>query len=563
MMAASEETLAVFPRTDSMRAALALTGLLLIAGLAGGCERRSYEDVEIIANWSPDKMGELEPQIEQQFVRAIDRLQKSLTAQVSDRELGAAVGDVAMLHHIYQNHALAVSAYEAAESLDPDDARWSYYRGVVLDKQGEAVEAREAYRTTLDRDPLNLPAKIRLAEACLEDGDLDCAGNLYSELQRTQPSARIVVGLAELEAAHGNFESAIELFEEAGAIRPDNQRIRLGLGRALQASGRTEEAREVLASVAASSTQDSELDLRDELLVDLYRLNIGSQQLWTIGRAELAAGRAESAETYFRRALEVAPDREPFLTDLGTALAAQGDLESAEDAYTQVLEIDPEYLPALAQLGTILAQQNRRQEAIEAFDRLVAIDEDHSDVHSRLGDLHRVEGDFGPATRHYERAIELDSLNQSAYVWLAWIEYLEGDLGASLDMLQTGLEHLPESPWLESLELRIASEESSQDAGSLLIARARELVGQNPTAFNTETLARIYARLGEVDLAIAWQTAAIEAGRTAGIETAGMESRLQQYQGGERSSVVLGRDDIASARIALRKADLDRLMAAP
>jgi Flp pilus assembly protein TadD len=468
-----------------------------------------------------------------------------------------------MLHHIYQNHTLAVEAYETAESLDPDNGRWPYYRGIVLERQGETAGARDAFEVALDRDPSNIPAKIRLAETSLEDGDLDRASSLYSDIQGEQRSARVLVGLAELEAAQGNIQRATQLFEEAQAIRPDNQRIRLGLGRALQASGQTEEARRVLATVAASSAQDSELDLRDELLADLYRLNIGSQRLWAVGRAELAAGRAENAENYFRRALEVAPDREPFLTDLGTALATQGDLDAAEDTFNQVLELDTEYLPALVQLGTILVRQGRHQEAIETFNRLLAIDDNHSDIHTRLADLHRVEEDFATAAEHYERALELDARNQSAYVWLAWIQYLEGDLAVSLHTLQTGLDHLPDSPWLESLELRIASEESSEDAGSLLIARARDLVKQNPTAFNAETLARIYARSGELDLAMDWQNAAIESGLEAGIATAGMESRLQQYRAGRGSSVVLGRDDIASARIPLRKVDLDRLMEAP
>jgi hypothetical protein len=94
-------------------------------------------------------------------------------------------------------------------------------------------------------------------------GDIELAGRLFADLQTPFPQhghavcgsrAILAEGRGDLARAIDRFREAARRWEEFGVV-PEAAHARLGLGRALVAAGRTDEATEPLASARATFTR--------------------------------------------------------------------------------------------------------------------------------------------------------------------------------------------------------------------------------------------------------------------------------------------------------------------
>lgn len=135
---------------------------LLAAVMLGGCatergwpdapgmppEQRRSESIRLMrqAERAAEKGRELE---------AIDLYKQAVGAS---GDLYAAWNNLGELLMRQENYADAVSAYQVAADLQPQDARPLYNIGVAYVEVGWAEEALEYFKQALDRDPSYLPA---------------------------------------------------------------------------------------------------------------------------------------------------------------------------------------------------------------------------------------------------------------------------------------------------------------------------------------------------------------------------------------------------------------------
>ena len=545
---------------------IAILGWSLISCLTvwscggGGQEER----LSALQSWSPEAMGDVEPQIRRQFERALASLESRRQRQTDAVELAGATGALAMLHHVYGNHDQALAGYEIAEDLDPSDPRWPYYRGYLLAGLDRPEQAAIAYERALEIGPDQVAVRLRLAEIETDLGRHEAADRTLAALPPgSANSARGLVVAAELALAENDPERAAELFWRARELSPESNRIRLGLGRSLRQLGRLEEARGVLAVAGAVSPQDSELGLADPLLRVLYENKISSQYLWELGQLHMTAGRTAEATEHFRRALEIDPDSAPYRTDLGNALAAVGDLERALAEFETVLTRHPDYLPALASLGRAQTRLGLRDDAADTYQRLLDLEDEHPDIHLELANLYRVEGRFEVASWHYRRALEQDSSLQNGYVWLGMIQALQGDADGAQATFREGLQNLPESRWLMALEIRLRVALGGETAAAALLPEVMEVTRQTPMVFNAESLALAHALTGDFAAASRWQEIAGFAAEIAGADDGVIRRRLEAYREERIPTTVLVRQDSDTVALPLRRSDLDLLEKAP
>src|SRR5205085_763618 len=106
--------------------------------------------------------------------QAVDSAMADARAQPGN---AAVVGRLGMVLHAHQQLASARACYLRASLLDPKNADWSYYLGVVSDGPAAVEPLRAALRL---RD--YLPAKLRLGEALLSAGDSAAARDVYRGL---------------------------------------------------------------------------------------------------------------------------------------------------------------------------------------------------------------------------------------------------------------------------------------------------------------------------------------------------------------------------------------------
>ena len=276
----------------------------------------------------------------------------------------------------------AARSYARALTESPPDPRAQFYLAKLMVKQGRLPGAAKLCRALLDRanrwpddsliEETLLDARLLLARAYRALGHLRAAYEQYEfalenttwqdrdlALKEFNEVARSISNVAErgpamLEARRPH--QAVVAFEAALASDPSDDASRLGLARALVATG--EEHR-----------WDAALDLFRS--VELSRFD--SLSLRDYGILLRRAGSYADSLGCFRRASELSPDDPEILHLLGSQLFHMGDANAAVDVLRRAADSLSSESGILNDLGAALFSLGRLDEAEATFARSIAL----------------------------------------------------------------------------------------------------------------------------------------------------------------------------------------------
>ncbi len=153
-------------------------------------------------------------------------------------------------------------------------------------------------------------------------------------------------------SAKGDHARAIEHYERALAIRPDDPRVLFALGNTARALGLSAAAEDFFGRV----------------------LSLDPQRLEAIGNlANLlrARGQTNAAISLLEPALARNPDAAELWLTLGSAHRETGDMAEAEKYFREAMSRRPDYAAALGNLADILADRGQIEEAMSFYERAV------------------------------------------------------------------------------------------------------------------------------------------------------------------------------------------------
>jgi serine/threonine protein kinase/Flp pilus assembly protein TadD len=227
--------------------------------------------------------------------------------------------------HCENNRRRAEEASLRAIELDPDLAEVQTSRGVALSLMERFDEADAAFRTALQLDPLQFEATYFYARDCF---------------------------------TRGNHEKAIELYERACELRPEDYQAALLVAQSYTDLNRTEEATEARHRGVKAAEQRLELSPDD-----VRALYMGANGLVALGETERGLAWAD-------RARAIDPNDPMLLYNLGCIYSLAGASEQALECLRQSVEAgfahtpwirndsnldplreDPEFIALLDQLG--------------------------------------------------------------------------------------------------------------------------------------------------------------------------------------------------------------------
>src|SRR5439155_3038034 len=107
---------------------------------------------------------------------ALSPLYKEAITRPSD---AAAVGALARALHAWEQWGAAHEAYLRAQALAPRAFEWHYLDAVVLQRLARHDDAAIQLKEALTLSPDYLPARVTLAEALLESGDLSASRPMF------------------------------------------------------------------------------------------------------------------------------------------------------------------------------------------------------------------------------------------------------------------------------------------------------------------------------------------------------------------------------------------------
>jgi tetratricopeptide (TPR) repeat protein len=142
---------------------------------------------------------------------------------------------------------------------DDRSAREEYALGQAYDRLKKAKEAAAAYQRSLDLEPDNAEVEMALANALLEDNQLDESLKIFKTLQSADPTdLRSTIQISEIQRRQGHYEESLATLEKLkGQIQPGtNEELQWGVDEALDydAMGKYDQATGLLTKLVNATT---------------------------------------------------------------------------------------------------------------------------------------------------------------------------------------------------------------------------------------------------------------------------------------------------------------------
>ena len=218
------------------------------------------------------------------------------------------------------------------------------------------------------------------------------------------PTAIILAALTFLTWQQcGYWKNSISLFNHVLQATKDNYLAHLGLGTALAAEGKNEEAIH---------------HYRESIEINPYLSNTHLN----LAHALVIQGRIEEAIAQYLAVIKLNPDQEEAHSDLGVVLATQGKKladqgkksaarrmnEEAIAHYLAAIKINPNYDNAYYNLANLYIKQGKIAEAIDNYVQAIKINPDHFDAHFNLADIFVQQSKIDQAIEHFREAVRIN-----------------------------------------------------------------------------------------------------------------------------------------------------------
>jgi len=266
----------------------------------------------------------------------------------------------------------AIKEYETIVKLKPNDLDNRLLLGQLYGLDHDSAKAEEQFKAAQKIDPSNEDVVLDIAREYSEQGDLNRAAKVISDVPESDRSGRMDFALAALYDELKRPKDAAAAYQAAVEQDPSNTDAQRGLAAALAASGQMEAAAKVNAQILQTDPQDP-------------------QALIRAGEIQRQKGEYEQALTTFKKAeAQLSNDKDPELIyNEALTYAGLGRFDEAAKSVNQLLALtatpDGKYTDdaqrnraALLQLlGTVARQSGNTEQAIDAYQQMRSLGGDY------------------------------------------------------------------------------------------------------------------------------------------------------------------------------------------
>ena len=315
-----------------------------------------------------------------------------------------AVGALGRVLHAWEQSDAAHQAYARATALAPRTFEWPYLDGVVLQRLARRAEAAAAFRKAAASAGY-LPARVKLAEALADAGDLVESRRLFESLARepaAEPAAEL--GLGRIDAAEGRHDAAVAHLEHAVALFPKWGAAHYALALSLRALGRRADAQRELQRHTQYGARWPALD--DPLLAAVAALRDDAQADVRRGVKLAESGDLAGAIAAHEAALAREPSLAEAHANLITLYGRARNWAKAEEHYRAVVALGVDLGTAHYDYGVLLGMQEKWDLAADAYRQAISVNPLHAQAHNNLGEILERQRRFVAAADSYRRAAE-------------------------------------------------------------------------------------------------------------------------------------------------------------
>ena len=215
------------------------------------------------------------------------------------------------------------------EAIDVEPGYWQAYNslGTFLFNVGRSDEAAKAYQRVTELAPGNPTGFNNLGAARMMAGDLAASAKAFEKSTQIEPSRSAYSNLGTLYYYLGNFEGAVEQYDKAIAIAPEDFQLWGSRGDSgwflPQRRDRAREDYRRAASLAEKSLAVNSTDGDTWALLGYYYSRLGEP---------------DRSSRYVKRALELAPESPQATYFAAVAAAGRGDRQEASRLINRAIE---------------------------------------------------------------------------------------------------------------------------------------------------------------------------------------------------------------------------------
>ncbi|MBF0193293.1 MAG: tetratricopeptide repeat protein [Magnetococcales bacterium] len=217
-------------------------------------------------------------------------------------------------------------------------------------------------------------------------------------------------------------ELAIEQFQKAISIKPDDPNTFNFLGNAQQRQGLFDEAIKSYQQALSIEPEFVEAHLNlGNILVSLNKNNkaIESYQkiliikpgffevLIQLGVIQLKQGKLAEAIYNFQKAIDIKPDYAEAYLNLGVALQKSGKLEEAIFNYQKAITNQPNFALAYYNIGDTQQELDKLEEAIKSYQKALLINPNFAEAYLKIGKCLQKQEKLIEAVCEYKKAIAI------------------------------------------------------------------------------------------------------------------------------------------------------------
>jgi tetratricopeptide (TPR) repeat protein len=342
----------------------------------------------------------------QQFPEAA-RAAVSVAYQAAARQPSdpRAVGSLARLLQAWEQWDTAHQVYARAQALAPGTFEWQYLDAVVLQRMARHAEAAERLRVATKISPEFKPARVKLADALFEAGQVDESRRLFEALA-TDPATGLIgeFGLGRIAALEKRHEEAVERLQKAVTQFPEWGSAYYALALSYRALGRREDAARALALHAKYGPAWPALD--DPVLATVSALRDDGRALLQRGIALAARGDLPGAIEAHEAALAKDPNQPQAHANLISLYGRTKQWDKAETHYREALRLGGDAADAHYDYGVLLGMQEKWDEAAAAYRKAIAANPVHAGAYNNLGDVFERQRKLEAALECYRKAYE-------------------------------------------------------------------------------------------------------------------------------------------------------------
>jgi tetratricopeptide (TPR) repeat protein len=404
----------------------AALALLLASLLGAGCGSDGDAGTTSPAAWTvpdPDRTEMQEPVAE-----AIVEARRAVVRAPQTASTWGRYGQVLDAHEILDD---AVECYRRAETLAPDDFRWSYLRAIALETLGTSTERiLPLYERAEDLQPQFPPIAFRMGELLSRRGRLEDARRAYARALELDDSLAIAErGLGQVLLLLDQPDRAVTHLDRAESLVPGDRAVAVALA---QAHARRQE-RELAQQWAEAAQQRADVyRLPDAAYYEVTMLARTERAMHDRVQLALAAGDYAAALEDLERLLRVDERNPTLLLQQATALLRTGRVDEAVTTWQRALRLDDTLAGAWLGLGVVMLDRGQTDAAVAHLRRAIEAAPRLQAAHARLATALAQQRDLAGALTHFERAAEIGEVDaQTHYNWAVALRQSGDPVGAS------------------------------------------------------------------------------------------------------------------------------------